>query len=387
MGGNSLKRFPVGRLEKKEFFEVFNEIKNLFEGVKLDIVPAYSEKETFGDLDVIVQMESMKEFYKKNTNNDMENGFSKFLSEKINSRQQHFAFPVISFEYRKSTEDRVGFQVDFIHIPEKNYDFSLNYLSYNDLGNLIGVMYRHLGLRFGHYGVNKEVYHPKLKTTKLGEINVTNDFNKALDFIGLDVEKFHKGFSNMNEIFEYVATSKFFNPEIYALETGINDYKSRRRNAKRSTYSGFLKWIKENEKSLNRFNFKEANRKELIDKYFNSIDYKNTYQGIIDDFEERINAKERIKGETLSEWTGLTHQALGMLSSKFKSQFKNDEELINYIMKKTNIELKDEFIKLKSTIDIKGIPGDPETNPVPIDITHKEKMKIKKEKMINAGRK
>lgn len=379
MGGNSLKRFPVGRIEKKEFFNTFEHIKKVFNNVKLDLVPAYEDKENFGDLDIIIEMESMRDFYRENTNGDMEEAFSEFLSNKFNSRQEHFAFPVISFEYRKNEEQRVGFQVDFIHIPKKNYDFSLHYLSYNDLGNLIGVMYRHLGLRFGHYGVNKEVYYPKLKTTKLGEINITNDFDQSLKFIGLDPEVFHKGFKNMDEIFEYVSTAKFFNPEIYALETGINDYKSRRRNAKRSTYSGFLKWIKDNEYRLNRFDFKNANRKDMIDDFFKN-DYKITYQSMINEFDEKLKNKDRIKGENLSLWTGLTHQALGFLSGKFKSQFENEEQLMEYVRRNTDENIKKDLIKLKETLNFKGMIGDPETNPASMDIKHKEKMKIKKEK-------
>jgi hypothetical protein len=382
MGGNSLKRFPVGRIDKETFLKTVEQIKKTFKGVKLDVIPAYREKETFGDLDVIVEMESMKEFYTNNTNGDMKDGFSEFLNKELNSRQEHFAFPVISFEYRENKEDRVGFQVDFIHIPKKNYDFSLHYLSYNDLGNLIGVIYRHMGLRFGHYGVNKEVYSPTLRTTKLGEINITNDFEKALMFIGLDPKVFNNGFDNMNQIFEYISTSKFFNPEIYALETGINDYKSRRRNAQRSTYSGFLNWIKENEKNLNRFDFKNANKKDIIDDFFKN-DYKIKYQSIIDDFEEKVIAKDRIKGETLSLWTGLTHQALGLLSSTFKGRFENEDQLITYIKSNTDEKIKKDFIELKKTLNFKGMIGDPETNPAPIDIKHKEKMRIKREKQNN----
>ena len=73
-------------------------------------------------------------------------------------------------------------------------------------------------------------------------IVVTKDFDKALKFLGFDVERFKQGFNNMNEVFEFVVSSTFFNKDAFLFEN--RNHKARARDKKRSNYLAALEYFK-----------------------------------------------------------------------------------------------------------------------------------------------
>lgn len=57
MGGNALKNADVGRVEWHRYFDIWNKLNNdpvMNERFELRLIPAYGEKTTFGDMDVLV---------------------------------------------------------------------------------------------------------------------------------------------------------------------------------------------------------------------------------------------------------------------------------------------------------------------------------------------
>lgn len=365
MGGNAFKHLNTKRIDKKEFDDSFLDIKNKLNQLKLDVVPAFFEKSTFGDLDVVVEEESMNKWLADN-NWEIDKEFYDFLKIKFNSRGIRNAYPVISFEYRKNKNEERGFQVDLIYIPKKFYNFCLNYFSYNDLGNLLGVMYRALGVKFGHYGLNYEIY--SKETHYMGDVLITNDFDKALNFLKLDVDRFKKGFNNLEEVFDYVISSPYFNKGLYDLIEGVSSYKARRRNAQRSTYKLFLKWLKEQpEERLPSYQHTKDKdeRLSLIVSHFGN-EFIDNIKEVRNKEKEKNSLKIKFSGEKVSYWTGLTHQALGELLKQFNLKFKNKEEYDKWL-KETDIEeMKKQILNLKNSIDFSGMIGDPKTNPRPL---------------------
>lgn len=78
-------------------------------------------------------------------------------------------------------------------------------------------------------------------------IIVTKDFDKALKFLGFDVERFKQSFNNMNEVFEFVASSTFFNKDAFLFEN--RNHKARARDKKRSNYLAALEYFKDKKDS------------------------------------------------------------------------------------------------------------------------------------------
>jgi hypothetical protein len=255
MGGNALAIIGVKskRLNKNEFNYLTKKVVKVIsdiiasinaEGVIVENYPhevlAYKDKETFGDLDLLIDGKLLehvshgelltalaKEFDYK--------GDLPFKPKDQNDMTFSFGLP--------SNEEGVFFQVDLIASKQEYFDFQSNYLNWNDLGNLIGIVASSNGfLKYGHDGLK---YQFRDGSNLYFEHVLTTDWNKALDFFGYDVETYHKGFKELEDIYEYASSSLFFNKDLYAFEN--RNHIQRTRDKKRPTYNGFLKWIEEKE--------------------------------------------------------------------------------------------------------------------------------------------
>lgn len=229
MGGNVFKsEYEVLRLEKNEYFKYVNEVMSLlsqfYTNKELHVTQAIRSKEDFGDMDVIVKGSSKRV--------EVEN----FLTS------SNYPFvkngDVTSFLYK-------SFQIDLIFTNEDHYEYSCNYFDWNDLGNLVGRISKQLGFKHGHDGLH---YVLRNDDRIIKEFLLTTSYLDVIHLLGLDKLKFKKGFDSYEDLFEFVLSSPYFNPEIFKLENLNNINKVRDR--KRKTYNLFLKYIED--KSYNK---------------------------------------------------------------------------------------------------------------------------------------
>ena len=217
MGGNALKNTNTRRYAATEYYALYKglaqQINTALRPADLALIPSYRAKETFGDMDILYSGNAFDPNMVK----------SVFSPTEIVSNGE-----VISFDYQE-------LQIDLINT--KTMGYSLAYYSYNDLGNLIGKLARRFGLKHGHTGLRLPLRYGDHFTA---EILVTTNHREALEFLDLDVDRFDAGFEDLQEIFEYVASSRYFNPNAYKLEN--ISAKGRVRDRKRSTYQAFLQF-------------------------------------------------------------------------------------------------------------------------------------------------
>lgn len=235
MGGNALANYETRRLTRDEYFKVADYVFDVLLhelNVEAKLIPAYRFKSDFGDADFILNSDELS---------------SNWVGEVIK------AFDLKDNEWAKNGDClSIGvnnFQVDLITVPGKYVKSTIDYFSYNDLGNLIGRIGHKLGVKIGHRGSSIIVRPVGRDDHIIEEIEITTNFDEALDLLGLSVDEFRKGFDSLTDIYEYVASSKYFDPEIYALEN--RSYASRVRDKKRATYNGFMKWIEETKPKAN----------------------------------------------------------------------------------------------------------------------------------------
>ena len=132
MGGNALAKFGAERVDRETFHlyeeELFIILKELFPQHTFKTIPFYRGKETFGDMDILMYPEFPE-------------GGKKLLAERVGSAGEYDNKDVFSFMYK-------NLQVDMIYTHDTVS--AMRYYSYNDLGNLMGRIFRRLGLRYGH---------------------------------------------------------------------------------------------------------------------------------------------------------------------------------------------------------------------------------------------
>ena len=305
MGGNALKQIGITtrRYDKAEYEAISKEVIASLQSCYLSSVsiPSYRNKETFGDLDLLVLKVTP-------WSPDLVEGISKYIKSKgyvINGS-------VVSIEYK-------DFQVDLIACPEDYFDFSHKYYSYNDLGNLVGRVAHKLGLKFGHDGLSY-IYRTDNDTRVLGTFVLTTDFLDALHFLGFDTIAYLRGFDSLEDIYKFTASSPYFNPAIYQLDN--RNHAARIRDKKRSTYMGFLKWLEEpKQQSLPAFEWNKDKTAYLpkLFNYFARESFEAWYNERTEEEKLRKQFADKFNGELVSEWLGLEGSRLGEVLKEVKA--------------------------------------------------------------------
>lgn len=320
MGGKAIGN--TVRLDTESLNSLIERVKEI---IKWDIhfVQSYRNKETHGDLDIV---------YRSSDDHIISR-----LIEELNVSKIVRNGPVTSIGVE--LEEGI-FQVDLIRVPDESFEFSCNYFDWNDLSNLIGRMAHQCGFKFGHLGMFYCFYDDQNETQKVAEIPVTLNFKDAIEFLGFNYNRYRKGFNSLEEMFEFVANSKFFTVEPYPLEHRSNA--ARVRDRKRPTYNAFLRWIRDNNiQSKMDWSDRENIRKKFLKEAEIEFPF---FSNLL--FEQRIKhyrnkmIKSKFNGDLAREWSKLDGKELGSIMSKFKEIYDEDWFIIS-----SHEQIKDEFIK------------------------------------------
>lgn len=244
MGGLALKNTPTRRYERAEFETVTNELtatlRKTFKRVEMPLF--YRKKESFGDADYILSMDGY------------DGNMREYITETFSPNEIFHNGNCWTFDYHQ-------LQVDLITVSGAHFDSNYNYLSYNDLGNYIGKIAHGFGFKYGQEGLMYDHY---FKGSNIGRIIVSKNYDKIYEFLGLDYNRWKQGFDTLEEIFEFVSTSKYFNWEYLQLEN--NNRVNRERDVKRKSYMSFLDYIEEHVKDDNHRYEYEKNKSVYVDK-------------------------------------------------------------------------------------------------------------------------
>lgn len=312
MGGNCLKETFTRRYQADEYKELCAIVnRKLYSHgymAAMHIIDAYRTKESFGDMDVLYT-----------TYDDLplcvEDIADMFSNEPPNQIVRNGS--VISFDFRE-------FQIDFIHSPQSEFMYAKNYFAWNDIGNLIGKITRRFGLKHGHNGL---ILPLRDGDHAFDEVVMTYDHDQTLRLIELDPERFNVGFDTLDDIFEYVSSSPYFNPESYKLENV--SHAGRVRDKKRKTYQEFLKFIEEREGT---FNVLQMPSKELMVPHVLSyFDKWGQFNSAVAGLAVQKQAKLKFNGELVSTLTGLEGKDLGMFMRELRQTGRFEPEYMVYL--------------------------------------------------------
>lgn len=311
MGGNALS-FQTRRIDTLELHQMELDLKQvLFREFEVHFPVPYNSKENHGDIDMVIYCgvdRCVVEY---------------IITDIIKTKELVKNKDIWSFEY-----DMVQIDIVFSDYPE----YTAKWMSYNDLSNLVGRIYHKMGLKFGHDSLRLPV---RDNDHLLGEVNVSVDIETIFSFAGYNWHD-TKNLNTLEDIYKFVAAGSYFNPDIFLLDN--RNAKSRVRDKKRPTYTGFLKWIEEQpEGSLTRYEFNSDKSVYLkpITNYFGYF-VGNHVSILFEQNEETKAIKKKFNGELVSKLTGLRGKELGVFMVTFKQRFDLqyfDEEVIPDLIK------------------------------------------------------
>ncbi len=323
MGGSALTKYGVNT--RRVNLEEFNNIKktvmpkilNIFS--KAEVVISYLNKKDFGDMDILV---TGLVDPSKSVSLQLQKEFPTSAAFYNNS-------PTWSFEF-------TGFQIDIIYVEPVFWETSVFYYSYNDLNNLVGRIAHACGLSFGHEGL-KYTYRTETNYV-FGEIIISTDPRSIYEFLGYSYDRYLLGFRDLNDIFDFVTTSEYFDTEKFNLDDSDMSHQNRTRNRKRKTFMEFLDYVKTLEQRAYFVGQDKLLHIFRAEKFFKDACLLKQMEMLF--YRERINKNNSFKynGELVMSWTGLTGKDLGAVLEQYKNSKNDFPDFIN--------ENSAEFIKL-----------------------------------------
>ena len=334
MGGNALKNITTRRYQKDEYVKIRDKTMSLlkqhplFQGRRLEEIPSYAKKDTFGDIDILIESDGLGP-------HTWETLYKIFdPAEMVRNGD------VTSLNVEE-------LQVDLIMTPKHIFNMRLAYYSYNDLGNLIGRIAYKMGLKYGHQGLCIDVYSKEHDTKMLDSVVISTEPDAILECLGYDPVRWHQGFNTPEDIYQYVVSSPFFNAEFYDLEK--RTYKARIRDSKRTTYNGFLTWLSLQEnvpsfpvEDLEKLAWARVQRlNPNVDTLIQAV-YAREAQ-----FKENHS---KFNGPQVSVWLNKEIQTIGPWMSAFAAKWKDENSFQDWLTKSSKDDVKEMVLANKDMV-------------------------------------
>lgn len=326
MGGNAIKNVITRRYQSQEYYELETEVHNML-GIAFPLstfrtIPSYKNKQSFGDMDIVVT--------------SVPYNWTDVIERLFSPKEMVKNGNCLSFEYKE-------FQIDLITCSGDEFYTALNYFSYNDLGNLLGRIARKLGFKYGHDGLS---YDFREGTEQYRNVVLLTNIDEILILLGYSPERYHQGFDELVDIFEFVVSSPYFDKEIFGLEN--RNHAARVRDAKRKTYTDFLIWLETYDQPSP---LKIGNNDLLAWQFENVPHFVNIYQEVMANWAQDKLFKTLYNGEIVSKATSLTGKELGEFMKWLNFIHGNRLRTIILSMKPTLIDdwIFYYFVKFKSS--------------------------------------
>ena len=370
MGGKLLSKWglPEKRLNNQEYQSLKDTLlklfrKNLYQyhgypqapydscrvQDEIGVAPAIRQKETHGDLDILIGVDENYSnpprtyhdlrWVDPTSLSDKELTTYEYFKQLSGGYDPHVNSNVISFPY-------MGFQVDVTFFPKKDFKSALNYNSWGDLSNLKGRVFHKKGLHLSHIGLSFWIRQGMFDNNITWSDNdhiyekvvLTRDMKTICELGGFDYAKWKAGFDTNEDVYKFVAESRFFKKELFAFEN-LNSI-NRIRNAKRTMYKGFVDW-------LDATNPDEYHKAEFLDKSTYALIYQEKFPHLRDAiskyyFEYNVSKclKSKLNGRIVMDVLGIEDgRTVGQIMSAIKKEFTTME-----LLGKTESEIR-EIIK------------------------------------------
>lgn len=328
MGGKALTTVNTRRYERAEFFRAWDQFatafRRAFPGVRFALVQALQDKTSFGDMDVVIDGEAMPD----NWHEPVASLFgAREVSVRINAEsvkaQNGVGFSAANLLGKPFSFHLEELQVDLIPVAGESFEFARRYLSYGDLGSLMGAVYRSLGVHYGGHGLRIAPLDHRGQLLNKNQVALTRDHREALGCIGYDADRFDQGFAELEEVFTFVASSSCFSTAPF-LDPKAHNNKRRHRERTRPGYRAFIEWCRANAERY-------PSEPPLNDAHWRAhfLSRFPAARLACDEVSAQIEAatyrRKRFNGRVLMEVTGLPLAEVGPVAAYLRSGFESTE--------------------------------------------------------------
>jgi hypothetical protein len=223
MGG---KLFNLGRISRDRYLEIEVLMREYLDrkiGAAAYRIPRYySTKPDFGDMDIIIRLDNPTTWQTLR---------QEFVTD-LGVTETKSGGGVFSTVYQ-------GLQVDYFTAAPEFFESTYNYLSFNDLGNLLGKICRRFNLKYGEEGL-AYVFRRQDGNYKK-DLTISTDFAEICRLLELDYGQWQQGFDELADVFDWVIASPYFSVRPYIDQSTSLEKKVK----ERTTIQKFLAYLEE----------------------------------------------------------------------------------------------------------------------------------------------
>lgn len=298
---------------------------------RFKIVESYSEKESFGDISVILE-------------DDATGDYRTTLARALGS-------PGFREMRRTTAFMKEGVVVNVTLIAPQSFDYAVQFKAFNDMNGIISRIASKMGLKHSVDGLK---YFLNDGGVVFAEITLTTDFEAALKFLGYDLARYRQGFKNLDEIFEFVVSTSFFNPDLYDEKSS---FICMVRQSRRKTFNAFLNWLKSptglalSERCMRAW-FDYPDHKSHWVEYF-KLEFSHLDQEIAvqnEKYNRYLQSRQYFNTHLVMNQTGLNGRRLATFVDEIKTHLGSQEAFADWVLQ-SGKDAVQEYIKNKFEIE------------------------------------
>jgi hypothetical protein len=238
-------------------------------------------------------------------------------------------------------------------VPATEFDNTIAYTSWGDLGNVMGRVFHKMGLHYGHTGlsfwIRQGMFDKAISWSDSDHVYekfvLTRDVKKIFEIGGFSYQRWIEGFDTQEEVFQFVASSMYFDPDIFKIEN-LNHI-NRVRNRKREMYMNFVQWLESQSLTAKKAYLSKENYSLLLQLEYpplqTAIDKWHFHHSVINAIKVKFN------GSLIKDWTGeVDGKKIGEMVRYVKDKY-NTEELLSIEPEVLKTEVLTHYEKTKIT--------------------------------------
>lgn len=320
MGGNIFKDKGGMRVSRTRYFEHKQSICDKLDSIKSSglindyfIPPERSDKEDFGDVDILISAL----------------GADWIKIREILGEKEYVCTAGNIFSFLQD-----DLQIDLIFTQPENYEVYRNFITNGDASMVMGRIARLFDLKYGIYGL--EFIIRDLETNHvIKEINISKDVKRIIEFLGYDYNRWIQGFDKEDELFEFVFSSRYIYQDILLVYS--ENTKHRKRDKNRDQYKRMYEWFmfRQNQyPSYSPFDcMSTEERIEYVDKEFPECNVAKLYAETQEYIKRIQDARSKFSGTHIRTlYPNATDKEFGKIMGTWLSRFKSKDEMTAYIL-------------------------------------------------------
>lgn len=250
MGGSVFSEYADAvRIDREEHDEIASKVASVLSDLEIDAspIPALRSKTSFGDVDMVVS--------RAQTHRGLPESGDELVSA-LAVRDSQIAQALGADAYHRGNirnpalhmliAGRNGpVQLDLMSIEDNLLEFATRHLSWGDAGAMAAAIAQQMGLKAGMNGLAIAV---NIGASR-HRLPLSLDYDQTLELLGLDSAVHRRGFDTINDVYEWLAAGRYFNPRLWSHEWMTN--RTRHRALKRDSYVGLYEWLEHKRPAAN----------------------------------------------------------------------------------------------------------------------------------------